>query len=71
MARPVIKPPSRSRFSSSDELAASVTDHAAPAREDDTPVLAGQTGPRRRATHVELMSLVNDQRARYGLPPAE
>jgi hypothetical protein len=45
--------------------------NAEPARDDDTPVLAGQTGPRRRATRAELLALVNEQRARYGLAPAE
>jgi len=45
--------------------------HAEPARDDDTPVLAGQTGPRRRASRTELLELVNEQRARYGLAPAE
>jgi hypothetical protein len=37
----------------------------APRRADDTPVLVGQTGPRRRATRKELMALVEQQRARY------
>ncbi|MHB1837952.1 MAG: hypothetical protein ACYCXW_23650 [Solirubrobacteraceae bacterium] len=59
------------RFGSLDELAEWMTDHGDDARADDTPVLAGQTGPRRRASRSELMSLVNDQRTRYGLPPAE
>jgi hypothetical protein len=45
--------------------------HAKPARGDDTPVLAGQTGPRRRATREELLALVNEQRVRHGPPPAE
>jgi hypothetical protein len=36
-----------------------------PARDDDTPVLIGQTGPRRRATQEEIMELVEWQRARY------
>jgi hypothetical protein len=45
--------------------------HARSARDDDTPVLAGQRGPRRRASREELLDLVNEQRARYGLPPAE
>jgi len=40
--------------------------HAGPARSDDTPVLAGQTGPRRRATREQLFALVEEQRARYG-----
>ncbi len=38
---------------------------AAPARPDDTPVIAGQHGPRRRATLEEIMVLVDAQRARY------
>ena len=60
-----------SRFASLDELADWLCTHAEDARADDTPVLAGQTGPRHRASRVELLSLVNEQRARYGLPPAE
>ena len=60
-----------SRFSSMGELAAWLHEHREPPREDDTPVLAGQTGPRRRATREELLALVNEKRARHGLPPAE
>ena len=45
--------------------------HAEDPRADDTPVLTGQTGPRRRASKAELIALVNEQRTRYGLPPAE
>lgn len=39
-----------------------------PARDDDTPVLMGQTGPlpHRCATHEEIVALVEEQRARYG-----
>jgi len=42
--------------------------NALPARDDDTPVLLGQTGPgpRRRATHDELIAFVEEQRARVG-----
>lgn len=36
-----------------------------PRRADDTPVLAGQTGPRRRASRKDLMAFVEQQRARY------
>jgi hypothetical protein len=53
------------------ELAAWLHAHRAPSSEDDTPVLAGQTGPRRRATRDELLALINEQRARHGLPAAE
>jgi hypothetical protein len=41
------------------------------AHDADTPVLAGQQGRRRRATREELLALVNEQRARHGLPAAE
>lgn len=58
----------KSRFNSLEEFSDWVNTHAAPAREDDTPVLMGQTGPRRRATREELMALVEEQRARYGWP---
>ncbi len=71
MAREVVTGPSKSRFASLDELSEWMNVHAGPAREDDTPVLAGQTGPRRRATREELLALVNEQRARYGLPSAD
>ena len=43
---------------------------AEPARDDDTPVLAGQTGPRHRASRAELLELVNEQRSvRAGARP--
>jgi hypothetical protein len=71
MSRIPVTTPARSRFSSFDELGEWMDANAKPARGDDTPVLAGQTGPRRRATRAELLELVNEQRARYGLPPAE
>jgi hypothetical protein len=71
MAREVVTGPSKARFASLDELSEWMNVHAEPVREEDTPVLAGQTGPRRRATREELFALVNEQRARYGLPPAE
>jgi hypothetical protein len=35
-----------------------------PRRSDDTPVLAGQTGPRRRATREELIAFVEREQAR-------
>jgi hypothetical protein len=69
MATPKALRTIRSEFSSAEELGAWMNEHAAPAREDDTPVLAGQVGPRRRATHEELLELVNEQRARHGLEP--
>jgi len=39
--------------------------HARPARDDDTPVLMGQTGRPRRATKEELMAFIEEQNARY------
>lgn len=57
----------KSRFSSLEEWDEWANTHARPAREDDTPVLIGQSGRRRRATREELMALVEEQRARYGL----
>jgi hypothetical protein len=54
-----------------DELAARLHAHRAPPSEDDSPILAGQTGPRRRATRDQLLALINEQRARHGLPGAE
>ena len=71
MSRIPLTRPARSRFSSLDEVGEWMNAHAEPARDDDTPVLAGQTGPRRRASRAELLELVNEQRARYGLTPAE
>jgi hypothetical protein len=64
-------PAAKPRFSSVQALADWMNAHAEPARDDDTPVLAGQSGPRHRASRGELLVLVNEQRARYGLPPAE
>lgn len=67
------KPPRRvkSHFKSLEEWDERVNTHARPARDDDTPVLMGQTGPypHRRATHEEIMALVEEQRARYGEVP--
>jgi hypothetical protein len=71
MARAPITSATRSQFSSLDELGEWMNANAEPARADDTPVLAGQTGPRRRASRAELLKLVNEQRAGYGLPSAE
>jgi hypothetical protein len=71
MERQAIRTQATSRFDSLVELNEWMNAHAEPARQDDTPVLAGQTGPRRRATRDELLELVNEQRARHGLPPAE
>lgn len=56
----------KSRFRSLEEFDEWANTHAGPAREDDTPVLMGQTGRPRRATREELMALVEEQRARYG-----
>jgi hypothetical protein len=39
--------------------------HTGPPRPDDTPVLTGQTGRRRRATSDQLMALVQEQRDKY------
>jgi hypothetical protein len=64
-------PATKSRFASAQTLAEWMNAHAEPARDDDTPVLAGQSGPRHRASRDELLVIVNEQRARYGLPPAE
>jgi hypothetical protein len=50
--RRVIKSP----FSTLEEWGEWIDAHAAPARADDLPVIAGQTGPRRRATHDELVA---------------
>ena len=50
--RRVIKSP----FNSLEEWGEWVDANAAPARPDDRPVIAGQTGPRRRATHDELVA---------------
>ena len=59
----------RSEFASLAEWDAWVNAHCAAAREDDTPVLMGQTGgSRKRATGVELMALIEEQRARYAAP---
>ena len=61
----------KSSFKSLKEYSDWVNANCAPRRADDTPVLMGQTGPgpRRRATSEELISFVNEQRARYGWPP--
>lgn len=58
-------------LASPEQLSTWMNEHAGPAREDDTPVLAGQVGPRRRATREELLQLVNEQRHRYGLGPID
>jgi hypothetical protein len=59
----------KSRFNSLEEWDEWVNANCAPRRADDTPVLMGQTGPRKRATPEELIAFVNEQRARYGWPP--
>jgi hypothetical protein len=55
-----------SQFNSLEEWDEWANANCPPAREDDAPVLIGQTGPRRRATQEEIMELVKWQRARYG-----
>lgn len=50
--RRVIKSP----FNSLEEWGKWIDAHAAPPRADDLPVIAGQTGPRHRATHDELVA---------------
>ena len=56
----------RSEFASLAEWGDWVNANCAAAREDDTPVLMGQTGgSRKRATHDQLMALIEEQRARY------
>ncbi len=59
----------RSEFASLKEWGDWVNAYCAPRRADDTPVLMGQTGPRKRATREELMALIEEQRVRYGWPP--
>jgi hypothetical protein len=59
----------RSEFASLKEWGDWVNANCAPRRADDTPVLMGQTGPRKRATREELMALIEEQRARHGWPP--
>ena len=66
MSRTPLIRPTRSRFSSLDEVGEWMNTHAEPTGDGDTSVLAGQAGPRRRA---ELLELVHGQRARYGLAP--
>jgi hypothetical protein len=55
-----------SRFKSLEEWDDSVNTNCPSARDDDTPVLMGQTGPfpRKRATYEEIMALVAE------FPPA-
>jgi hypothetical protein len=50
--RRVIKSP----FRSLEEWGAWADAQCAPSRADDLPVIAGQAGPRRRATHDELVA---------------
>jgi hypothetical protein len=59
----------KSEFKSLEEWDEWVNTHSPPARDDDTPVLIGQTGPRRRATYEEIMEMVEEQRARCGEGP--
>lgn len=54
--RRVIKSP----FNSLEEWGEWIEAHAAPARPDDLPVIAGQAGPRRRTTHDELVAFISD-----------
>jgi hypothetical protein len=61
----------RSEFASLAEWDEWVNTHCASAREDDTPVLMGQTGgSRKRATHEELMALIEEQRAAHAAAAA-
>jgi hypothetical protein len=60
----------QSRFDSLAEWSDWLKVHASPARPDDTPVLADQSGPPRRAGREELMALVEHQRARYAADAA-
>lgn len=60
----------QSRFGSLAEWSDWLNAHASPARPDDTPVLADQTGRPRRAGREELMALVEHQRARYAADSA-
>ena len=55
----------RSSFKSLEEWDEWVNTHCRPARDDDTPVLMGQTGRPRRATKEELMAFIEEQNARY------
>jgi hypothetical protein len=50
--RRVIKSP----FKSLEDWGAWADAQCGPSRPDDLPVIAGQTGPRRRATHDELVA---------------
>ncbi len=61
----------KSEFKSLKEWGEWVNANCPPAREDDTPVLMGQTGPfpRKRATQAELMEMIEEQRARFGESP--
>jgi len=54
----------RSEFASLKEWGDWVNANCAPRRADDTPVLMGQTGPRKRATRAELMEIIEEQRSR-------
>jgi hypothetical protein len=58
--RPKLEP----RFSTWQEWDAWTNANCPPARSDDTPVLAGQTGPRRRATREELIAFVEGEKER-------
>ena len=59
----------KSEFASLKEWGDWVNANCAQRRADDTPVLMGQTGPRKRATPEELIAFVNEHRARHGWPP--
>jgi hypothetical protein len=58
-ARPSANPSRVIRsFGSLEGLGAYINAHTGPAQSDDLPVIAGQPpGPRRRATHDELVTL--------------
>lgn len=56
--------PGTSKTLAPGELNALLKD-APPSRDDDTPVLMGQTGPRRRATPEELRVFAEEEWRRY------
>jgi hypothetical protein len=51
-------------FSTWKEWGERINANSLPPDPDDTPVLAGQTGPRRRATREELIAFVERERVR-------
>jgi len=61
----------KSQFKSLREWGDWMNANARPARDDDTPVLMGQTGPlpHRRATHAEIVALLREHSARSAEGP--